>query len=280
MTTPMTNHALLIGHRGLRDAQSIITQAAERLATGKRINRAADDPSGLIAADELSQQMAWIEGKLKGLDQREAVLGATEGALSVVGELLHELDGIVVQAANTGGLSEDELGALQSSADELIAAIDLIANTATFKGDKLFSSLFSTSRGRVTARAETDGDDATQESVQAFLGAIRSGGALNLIDGDIEAAQQSVQSAIDGISARRAGIGAEIRHDIAAQRSTLLQELEQNAAAKSLIVDADLAAETASLMRGQILQQASISAILFARQNQSAALQLLSAATR
>jgi flagellin len=276
MISPSFIPTQMLAQRGLRDAQAIIAQAAERLATGKRLNRAADDPAGLLAADSMTRIITAAEARLKGLDQEEARLGATEGALSVVGDLLDELNGLVVQAANTGGMSREEVEALQVQADSVLGALDMLANTATFKGEKLFASLFTTSLGRVVARS-TD-DDGNETAVGAMLGAMRSGGVLNLVDGDLEAAQKSVEGAIDTISTRRGAIGNRVRHGINSERAALFAELENHRAARSQIVDADVAAEVSNLVRGQILEQASISALLLARQSPQAALRLLNAA--
>ncbi|MDQ7012320.1 MAG: flagellin [Planctomycetota bacterium] len=272
MLTISSSLTMMVGQRGLKNAQAIIAQAAERLATGKRINRAADDPSGMIAADKLTVEMAVFEKKIDGLQQERALLGATEGALSVVTELMQELNGLVVSAANKGGLSTEELEGMQLQADEIIEAMDMIANTATFKGEKIFGTLFSSS-GRVSV----DDDEAAGvgETLQATLAALRSGGLLNLVDGDLEAAQESVESALGSISNRRAAIGARIKDGIEPEINLLLGQLEISAAARSDIEDADIAEEMANLVRGQILQQASINVLLTAQQSPNAALQLL-----
>lgn len=274
MISPLSGSSFMIGQRGLRSAQAIVEQAIERLATGKRINRAADDPSGLIAADGLTAQIKKIEKALEALDQEEARLGATEGSLSVVTDLLHELNGIVVTAANKDAMSPEELEGLQMQADEILKAMDFIGNTAVFKGEKLFDTLFSTSLGRTDATV-SDGAGGL-ETVEAVLGSIRSGGLLNLIDGDLEGAQDSVDAALKSITARRGAIGTRIADQIAPERGQLLAELENSEAARSHIVDADIASEMSNLIRGQILEQASISALLIGRQAPQQALKLLS----
>ncbi|MBK7403732.1 MAG: flagellin [Phycisphaerales bacterium] len=260
--------------RGLRDAQSIIQSAAERLSTGRRINRASDDPSGLAAADQLTSRIESIKHQINNFDQEEAHLGAKEGALSVVSGLLSELNGVVVTAANRGALAPPELDGLQSQADSIIEALDFISNTATFKGEKLFEGLLSTSLGRTSATVRGQEDDA--KMVDAVLASMHSGGVMNLLNGDLEAAQRSVEGAIDSVSGTRAAIGSRITDQIQHERDALLSELENSESARSQIVDADVAQEMANLVRGQILQQASISALLIARQSPKVALQLLS----
>lgn len=273
MISPLSTHSLMIGQRGLNSAQAIIQRATERLATGRRINRAADDPSGLVAVDELTTRIAAIEKKISAFNLEEARLGTKEGALSVVSDLLSELNGLVVSAANTGGLDQPEREGLQTQADSIIEALDLISNTATFQGQKLFDGLFSTSLGRTDATVRGEGEDS--KTVSAVLASIRSGGVMNLLDGDLEAAQRSVEGATGSISTMRAAIGTRITQQIEHERNALASELENAQAARSDIRDADIATEMADLVRGQFLQQASISAILIARQAPQNALRLL-----
>ena len=262
MLSVSNNLGLLIGHRGLRNAQAIINQAAERLMTGKRVNRASDDPAGLVAINEFEARAAVLKGELKDLDDREALLGAKEGALSVINDLLIELDGLVVSAANTGAISDADREGLQVQADSIIEALDLIYTTARFRGEALFSGLYSTVAGRVQLNSEEDpvagpsDADPAPDPVFAYLASLKSGGVLNLIDGDHEAAQKSVEGALDSVVGLRAAIGNQINHDIQSMREVKLSELENITQAQSQIEDADFAREASELIICQFLQQA------------------------
>lgn len=283
MLSVSNNLGLLIGHRGLRNAQAVINQAAERLMTGKRINHASDDPAGMVAINEFEARAAVLKGELKGLDDREALLGAKEGALSVINDLLIELDGLVVSAANTGAMSDADREGLQVQADSIIEALDLVYTTARFRGEALFTGLYSTGAGRVQLNSEEDpsaglsDDEPPPDPVFAYLASLKSGGALNLIDGDHEAAQKSVEGALDSVVGLRAAIGNQINHEIQSMREVKLSELENLTQAQSQIEDADFAKEASELIRGQILQQASIYTLLIAGQSPKGALQLLEA---
>lgn len=268
MISPASGLNFMIGHRGLMNAQSVIAQAAERLATGKRINRTSDDPSGALAADEFTRRIRAIEGKLKTFDLEEARLGATEGALSVVHDMAHRLQGIVVQAANRAGMSAGELEALQIEVDGIIEGMDFIANTSVFKGEKLFEGLFSTRFG-MNYKIED------HPSQRVTLASLKSGGLLNMVSGDLEAAQEVIDQAVAGLSGRRAAIGNRITNTIEPERALLLAEMEQSESARSELEDADIAAEMSNLIRGQILQQAAIGAMLISRQSPQSALDLL-----
>lgn len=284
MLSVNTSISLMIGHRSLMSAESIIHKAAERIMTGKRINRASDDPAGLQAVSDMDVHIASLKGEIKNLGDREALLGAQEGALSVMGDLLLEMQGLVVTAANQGGLSDEERQGIQTQADSILEALDKTWVGAKFKGERLFDGLFTTTSGVVEYDNGDEGDGPDESAtdqrdqpggLRAALAALGSGKALNLVDGDIEAAQKSVDAALKFVNGRREGIGNEIKNTIEPKRNTLLVELENITKAKSDIEDADIAQEMSNLIRGQILEQSSIYSLLIAKQTPNAALQLL-----
>ena len=85
----------------LERAQAGVGDSLEKLATGKRINRASDDPSGLVAAETLKVDRTKLDRTIRGFERESSFLGAKDGALSALGDLVLELEGIVVSAANT-----------------------------------------------------------------------------------------------------------------------------------------------------------------------------------
>lgn len=279
MLSVVSNYGLMLGHRGLMNAQAVINQAAERLMTGKRVNRASDDPAGMVAVNEFAARIKTLEKQIDGLDFEEALLGAKEGALSVVNDLLLELDGLVVSAANTGALAEPDREGMQIQADEILKALDYVYTTAQFRGERLFDGPFTTGAGGVTVDNPADnlGDADEPRTVRAYLASMGSGGLLNLIDGDLEAAQESVKAALGGVNGVRSAIGDRIKFGITSDRNVKLSELESLTEAKSQIEDTDIAAEMSNLIRGQFLQQAAIATMLIAQQSPNTALQLLSA---
>ena len=279
MLSVNTNFGLMIGQRGLLNAQSIINQAAERLMTGKQINRASDDPAGMVAVNEFAAQIKILEKEIEALGFEEARLGAQEGALSVINDLLIELDGLVVSAANTGAMTDPDREAMQMQADSILETLDYIYTTAQFRGERLFDGLFTTGAGKVTIEGQDDdlGDgDGGITSKTAYLASMGSGGLLNLVDGDLEAAQESVKAALSSVNGRRGAIGNRVKYGIQSDRSIKMIELENITQAKSQIEDADIAVEMSNMVRSQFLQQASIYAMLIAKQTPNAALQLLS----
>ena len=109
----------------------------ERLATGLRINRGADDPAGLIASEGLRNEIRSIGQAIDNSARAINVIATAEGALNEVSALLLELQDLLVASANDGGLTADEIHANQLEIDSLLSSIDRIANTTTFAGEKL-----------------------------------------------------------------------------------------------------------------------------------------------
>jgi len=230
----------------------------ERLATGRRINRGSDDPSGLIASEKLSAEQVVLERRLQGLELRGHRMAALDGALGVVSELLIDLQGTVVAAANTGGLTEGEREAYQLEADSILQTLDHLKNTTVYNGEYLLRGANDGQTGAV--QVEREGG----ETASAGLNELRRGGRFDALSGDPELAQQVVRGAIEEIALQRAAAG-NVARDLESQQRSLAVELENVAGAKSAIVDTDYAAEVGNLVRSQVLQKAAVFAVMTAR---------------
>jgi flagellin len=269
----LTNMFDLMGQRALDQSRRAMNTALERLATGKRINRASDDPAGMVAAGNLSMQAIRAQREMKALEGDNRTLDATEGGLSVVSDLLAELDGLVVSAASTGGLSPKEREALQVQASGILQAIDYVSTSTTYDGKQVITA-YASSRIGSGHRAVINPATGSEDTVAYTLADLAQGGALNLVDGDLEAAQKAVRAAVDGVGRDRAQLGATWRSN-AARINALAAEFENTMAAKSAIEDTDYAREVSEYVRGQLLGEASIKAILIGRQQQQSILALL-----
>ena len=129
-----TNVASLTAQRGLANSQKTLNDTLERLSTGLRINRGADDPAGLIASEGLRSEIAGINQAVDNSQRASNVISTAEGALNEVASLLLNVKSLVVQAANTGALSPDEISANQLQVDSAIESITRISDTTTFAG--------------------------------------------------------------------------------------------------------------------------------------------------
>ncbi|MBI1824755.1 MAG: flagellin [Planctomycetes bacterium] len=117
--------------------QADLNLRLERLATGLRINRGADDPAGLIASERLRSEMASLKQAVANSTRAANVVMTAEGALSEVSSLLLDLQGLIVNSANEAGLSKQEVQANQLQIDSILTSINRISNTTTFAGRKL-----------------------------------------------------------------------------------------------------------------------------------------------
>ena len=134
-----TNVNSLIAQRVLQQQNNSLTNSLERLSTGLRINRGADDPAGLIASENLRSEKASITAAIGNAERADQVVNIAEGGLQEVNSLLLELQGLVGKSANDAGLSSEEKEANQQQIDSIMSTIDRISQTTTFQGIKLLN---------------------------------------------------------------------------------------------------------------------------------------------
>lgn len=259
-------------------ASRVIEKSMERLATGQKINHASDDPAGMIALDGFKGRIKEINEELKSLEIEERWLGARDGAMSVMSDMFVELQSLVVASANTGAMSDEERDAIQLQVNGIIDGVDYLTQTAEFNGRQLFDGFNSVQLGQTsTSITNPDGSSGTQ---MLSLASMRTGGALNLVNGDREGAQKMADSLASWASGQRGAIGRYAK-TLDSKRNTLRIELENITQAKSLIGDTDYAAETSELVRGQLLQQMSMATRQIAMDSrQETVLSLLQGAMR
>ena len=133
----------MIARSNLNRANSDLNIRLQRLATGLRINRGADDPAGLIVSERLRSEIRGIDQGIKNSERASNVIATTEGSLTEVSELLNSIKALVIEAANTGAFSEVEIEANQLQIDSAIESITRISNTASFGGLKLLNGSLS-----------------------------------------------------------------------------------------------------------------------------------------
>ncbi|MBN1492221.1 MAG: flagellin [Phycisphaerae bacterium] len=132
-----TNVPALVAQTRLRRSQRDLQVSLERLSSGLRINRGADDPAGLIASENLRSEIAGVTQAIDNSQRAINVIATAEGALNEVAALLVDVQGLIVQAANEGALSDEEIRANQLQIDSAVESITRIANTTSFAGRRL-----------------------------------------------------------------------------------------------------------------------------------------------
>ncbi len=134
-----SNVPALIAQRHLQISQQALRVSLERLSSGLKINRGADNPAGLIVSERLRSEIAVVGQAINNSSRAINVIATTEGALNEVQALLTDIQALVVEAANSGAFSDDEIAANQLQIDNAIDSITRIANTTTFSGRKLLN---------------------------------------------------------------------------------------------------------------------------------------------
>jgi flagellin len=155
MSAINTNVTSLVAQNALRQNQASLQTSLTRLSTGLKINTGADDPAGLIAANDLKDQQAGINQAIANAQRANNVIGTAAGGLTEVSSLLTQLQSLVSQTANSGGLSSSEVAANQQQVDSVLQTINRIAGSTQFEGKQLLNGnyAYSASSAGVSAFA-------------------------------------------------------------------------------------------------------------------------------
>lgn len=134
-----TNVSSLIAQHNLRKTNNTLETSLQRLSTGLRINRGADDPAGLIISERLRAEIKGVDSAINNAERASNVISTAEASLAEISDLLTSIKQLTVEAANTAGLSQEEIEANQLQIDSAIDSITRIANTTSFGGLKLLN---------------------------------------------------------------------------------------------------------------------------------------------
>ena len=180
----------LIAQRVLGNQNKGLAANLQRLSTGLRINRGADDPAGLIASENLRAEKSAINSAITNSQRAEQVMNVAEGGLQEVSNMLVELQGLVGATANEAGVSQEERDANQLQIDSILQTIDRIANATSFQGTKLLNGNFdytvsgqSASLTDVTVNAAKLASDGTARAVTVTVLQSAQTGAVYLSTG-------------------------------------------------------------------------------------------------
>ena len=280
-----TNVSSLLVQRSLSSATAGVSKSLERLSTGYRVNRAADDAAGLTISEALKAQ---ARGSVVAASNAQAgvnLLQTAEGDLGIIQENLQRIRDLAIQAANgTNGTTERD--AIKDEVEQRVKEISRIATSSAFNSIKLLdgtqtslslqigpnfnstavtlnSLTIGTPLGKADATALGINTTTSTFLTTSFSSSIKSSSYISLID-----------SAISTISNRRSTIGS-LQNRLESTIQSLAVKKENVMAAESRIRDVDVAKEAATLTKNQILQQASASLLAQANQAPSVALSLI-----
>jgi len=162
MTRINTNVSSLVAQNRLQSSNKDLQTALTRLSTGLRINSGSDDPAGLIASEALRSEITSLNSAIGNTRRASQIVSTADSALGQVSSLLNDIRGLVVEAANSGALSAEEIAANQLQIDSSLEAINRIAQTTTFQGKKLLdgSMDFTSTVGSVASVRDASIDQA------------------------------------------------------------------------------------------------------------------------
>jgi len=279
--TVNTNVLSLNAQRNLDINQASYAKSLERLSSGLRINRAADDSAGLAISERLKAQIRSTGQASRNTLDGVSLIQTAEGSFNETSSILVRLRELAVQSAN-GTLGTTDRDAIKTESDQLVQEISRLANVTKFNGVALLSgnSVSAAVSFSFQVGTGTTTNDTISVSIQNVKASIFGSGAVDLTALSLTSASNAVDalttidSAVTNTNTARAALGAAQNRLDSAGRS--LDVIEENlSAANSRIRDVDVASETANLTRSNILQQAGASVLAQANQAPQLALSLL-----
>lgn len=248
-----TNLFSLNAQRNVASTQATLGNAMQRLSSGMRVNSAKDDAAGLAIAERMNSQIKGMNVAIRNANDAISLAATAEGALSKVTESLQRMRELAVQSANATNNDGDRANLdaeFQQLGSELARVLDTTKfNNKAILGDDAGTLTFQVGAGPTDTIDVTTTNLTTNTDVTAVTGGdITSAANATTAIGDID-------TAIDTVSQERANYGA-YQNRFESVIGNLQVAAENQASARGRILDADFAAETANLSRGQILQQA------------------------
>jgi flagellin len=275
----------LTAQRNLGMSQASLATSMQRLSSGLRVNSAKDDAAGLAIAERMNAQVKGMNVAIRNANDGISLSQTAEGALGKVGDSLQRMRELAVQARNATN-SDSDKDSLDKEFGELAKEIQRVLGGASFNGKHILGADAGSLTFQVGANTTTDDsiDITTTKMTDAseittVAGTDNTGASRAKIDSSADATAiatviDDLDAALDKVNSERATLGAsQSRFD--AVIGNLQVAAENQTAARSRIVDADFAAETANLSRAQILQQAGTAMVAQANQLPQQVLTLL-----
>ena len=272
------NMRALNSNRMLGLTSSAQTKSTEKLSSGYRINRAADDAAGLSISESMRRQIRGLTQASRNAQDGISFAQTAEGALSEVQDMLQRMNELLVQASN-GTNSSTQVGYIGDEINNLQTEINRIGSDTNFNGQKVFDetnvrSIFvgadNTDAAKITIQAHTLTSSSLLGSVIDLKGKSNTASA----NATAQASIDKVKSALEKVSSYRSELGAKqnrLEHTI----NNLDNVVENTTAAESRIRDTDMATEMVKYSNANILAQAGQAMLAQSNQANQGVLSLL-----
>jgi flagellin len=262
------NIEALNAYRNLSVNSGQMSKSLEKLSSGYRINRAADDAAGLSISEGLRSQVGGLKQAVSNSQDGISVVQTAEGSLNEVHSILQRMRDLAVQASNTGSLDTNATSAAQAEFSALNDEIDNISDTTKFGSQNLLDGSF-----KGTFQIGANAGESVTVNIASSDSTTLGTKTLDLTTG-ASAAIGTLDDAIKAVSTQRASLGAtqnQFEHTI----NNLNVAVENVSASESRIRDTDMASEMVKFTRSQILSQAGTSMLAQANSAPQSVLKLL-----
>ena len=268
-----TNIAALNALKALRDTNAKLVVHQLRLATGKRINQAGDDPAGLVFAKRLESRARGLEVARDNVGDAQNLISTAEGGMQSISEILLTMKEKVLQAANDT-LGTAERTAVESQLDDLAAEIDDIVATTTWGGSTLLDGAF-------TGRSFQVGETST-ETMTFGINQNHGAAGLSVADANLDVSTSAaastslgaVNTAIDTVNTSLQSVGStQLR--IGIKEANISVAINNQLSSHNRIFNADMASEQVQLIKYSLLQQTATAMLSQANMQPQSVLQLV-----
>src|SRR5205823_5066351 len=261
-----TNVEAFNAHRNLSGTETKLAMSMERLSSGYRINRAADDAAGLAISERLKAQIGGLGQAQRNAQDAVSLVQTAEGSLDQVHAMLGRIRDLAVEFKN-GTLSTTDQQSIQSEVNQLASEIERIGASATFNGISLLSNA-------TTLNFQVGSNDQQTISVSTISLGSTLGTAFYSLSAAGTTDISEIDAAINSVSSQRSQFGAvENRLTYTLDNSAIYEE--NLTASESRVRDVDMASEMVNFTKLQILQQAGTAMLAQANQASQGVLSLL-----
>jgi len=281
-----TNVSAANAYRNLSINDKSVSGSLEKLSSGLRINRAADDAAGLSISEGLKSQIGGLTVAARNAQDGVNVAQTADGALNETSSILQRMRDLAVQAANSGSQDDDAKAAANTEFGQLNKELDRIVQSTKFGSQSLLDGNYNGAFQVDSASKNTNtGAQINIDLSSGTLGTVTNNNSTGLnstglgtdtldLTTDASAAIDQLDKAVKGVSSVRSTLGAyqnRFEHTI----NNVNVAIENLSASKSSITDTDMAQEMVKFSKNQILQQAGTSMLAQANQSAQTALKLL-----
>ena len=272
-----TNVASLWASKNLQSAQSNMAASVERLSSGLRINRAKDDAAGLGIANSLTQQINGANQGIKNLNDGISIVQTAEGALAAASEMAQRILTLATQGSNgsMGGSGSAQTASILSEMSAILTSINSIQTRTKFSGVTLLNAAAITIQASNVSGDTITIDLATSlRKIGTASSELASTLSAQVTGSTFSGILTEANTYITALDTQRAKLGA-LQNQMEYAVSNVTEMASNLSAARSRVIDTDYASETASLTKGQILQQAATAMLAQANQMPNVILSLL-----